>query len=122
MKYEDEVPTETRAVRSFIVTGGRARTEGRATELALETLVDATPVARRRVSTLQFERRAIVELLIADGATSIAEISAQLSLPMRAAQVLVSEMAADGALSAQETISNADVDLLLRIRSTIAAL
>ncbi|MGH1502577.1 MAG: DUF742 domain-containing protein [Acidimicrobiales bacterium] len=122
MKYEDEIPTETRAVRSFIVTGGRARTEGRATELALETLVDATPMARRRVSTLQFERRSIVQLLVADGATSIAEISAQLELPMRASQVLVSEMVADGVLSAQETVSNADVDLLLRIRSTIAAL
>ncbi len=122
MKYEDDIPTETRAVRSFIVTGGRARTEGRATELALETLVDATPMARRRVATLQFERRSIVQLLMADGATSIAEISAQLQLPMRASQVLVSEMAADGVLSAQETVSNADVDLLLRIRSTIAAL
>ncbi len=119
MNYEDEIPTGNRVVRSFIATGGRGRTAG-ASELALEALIEATPEARRNSARLQFERRSIVELLVTS--KSIAEISAGLSLPMRAAQVLVSEMVADGTLTAQETISNADIDLLLRIRSTIAAL
>ena len=113
------MPTGKRVVRSFIATEGRARAVN-APELPLETMVAASIAGTLNLASLQFERREIVSLV--ERNTSIAEISALLALPLRAAQVLVSEMVADGDLTAHSTVVSADADLLRRIRQKIVSL
>jgi len=50
---------------------------------------------------------------------SIAEVSAHLTIPLRAAVVLVSELVADGALVAGRNADADDTDFLLKIRSAL---
>ncbi len=118
MRYEDEVEEGDEVVRSFMVTNGRVRAE--VEELAIETLVAVTPHGQQRASTLQFERRRIVDDL--HEPIAIAEIAARLELPLRAVLILVSEMVDDGFLTVSSVVHNADRSLLFQIRQAIEAL
>ena len=118
MSYEDEVLEGEEVVRAFMVTEGRTRARGQ--EFAVETMVSPTASARAAAPHLQFERQQIVGHV--DQPTAIVEIAAKLGLPLRAVQVLVSEMIGDGLLRQHATVANADTSVLLRIRDAVAAL
>ena len=118
MSYEDEVLEGDEVVRAFMVTEGRTR--ARTEEFPVETMVSPTTAVGPATPMLQFERQRIVGQL--DQPTAIVEIAAKLGLPLRAVQVLVSEMIGDGLLRQHATVLNADAALLLRIRHAVAAL
>ena len=80
-----------RVVRPYAITRGRTR-PARA-DLELEALVFADPSALAG-SDLGDERRAIV--LICTEVLSVAEISADLAIPVGVTRVLVADMVADG--------------------------
>lgn len=107
-------------VRAFVLTGGRTRAS--APELAIETVVSAheSGHAAARSGTLDREQRRIVNVL--QSPMSIAEVSAHLSIPLRAAVVLVSELVAEGALVAGSNADTGDTDFLLKIRSALQLL
>jgi predicted transcriptional regulator len=118
MSYQDEVLEGDEVVRAFMATGGRTRARGQ--EFAVETMVSPIPSANVASPVLQFERQQIVDEL--EQPTAIVEIAAKLGLPLRAVQVLVSEMIGDGLLRQHATVARADSALLLRIRHAVAAL
>ena len=117
-------PRENRLrVRPYALTGGRVRSS---TELALETIVRVTPQGEERASGTPTENRQILELC-ADP-TSIAEVSAPLSLPLGVARVLVGDMVTEGLLDcnvppvASEEGSRPDLRLLERVLDGLQAL
>ncbi len=118
MSYEDEVLEGDEVVRAFMVTEGRTRPRGR--EFAVETMVSPTVGATAATLALQFERQQIVGRFRQP--TAIVEIAAKLGLPLRAVQVLISEMIDDGLLQQHATVASTDSSLLLRIRQAVAAL
>ncbi|KLL10710.1 MULTISPECIES: DUF742 domain-containing protein [Protofrankia] len=84
--YDDDAGP---VVRPYAVTGGRTRpAANRALELV--ALVSTTEHGRAMVRTLDPEQRNIV--LLCQSIQSIAEISAQLNLPVGVARVLVGDM------------------------------
>jgi hypothetical protein len=118
MKYEDDVEDGAEVVRAFMVT--RGRTTAVSEEFALETMVSPTSHGRLRAASLRFERQRIVSQFAEP--IAIAEIAAVLGLPIRAVQVLASEMIGDGLLQRHKTIQRIDSSVLLRIRGAVAAL
>lgn len=104
-------------VRAFVLTRGRTRAS--APELAIETVVSARDSAGRGGS-LEREQRRIIEVLRSP--MSIAEVSAHLAIPLRAAVVLVSELVADGELVAGRNADTGDTEFLLKIRSALQLL
>ncbi|MEL6894316.1 MAG: DUF742 domain-containing protein [Actinomycetota bacterium] len=105
-------------VRAFVLTGGRTRAE--APELAIETVVSQGHDVAQRRATLRREECRIVDVLA--GPMSIAEVSAHLTIPLRAAIVLISELVAAGALVAGRSADTGDTDFLLKIRSALQLL
>ena len=118
-RFEDEPVVGDEIVRGFMFTEGRTRPLG-AAELPLETLVALTTQARDGIHLLQFERRAVADQLAE--AASVAEIAARLRIPLRAAQVILSEMVADGLLTAEAVVAEVELPLLFKIREAIASL
>lgn len=114
----DDVIVDDDVVRGFMLTRGRTRAS--VDELKIETVVHATDAGRGSLSRLDIDHRRIVAVL--SGPLSIAEISAHLAIPLRAAIVLVSEMVAAGTLQAGDAIGDADTDLLQTIRSALQLL
>lgn len=94
MRYEDDVENGAEVVRAFMVT--RGRTTAMSEEFALETMVSPTTRGRSKAASLRFERQRIVNQFAEP--IAIAEIAAVLGLPIRAVQVLASEMISDGLL------------------------
>ena len=115
---DDDVTVGGDVVRGFMLTRGRTRAS--VPELAIETVVTPTAMVRSSMGGLQVDHRRIVEILV--GPLSIAEISAHLSIPLRASIVLVSEMVAAGTLSAGDALDSGDTDLLEKIRSALQLL
>ena len=115
MNAADEVIEGDEVVRSFMLTRGRTRTT--VDELPIETLVSANNEARARRSRLPVEQLRIIDLL--SGSMSIAEVSAHLDIPLRAAVILTSEMAASGLLDTGTVSSGLDADFLLIIRNAL---
>lgn len=115
---DDDATIGGDVVRGFMLTRGRTRAS--VPELAIETVVNVTAMVRSSVNGLQVDHRRIVQVLT--GPLSIAEISAHLTIPLRAAIVLVSEMVDAGTLSAGSSIDDADTDLLEKIRSALQLL
>ncbi len=118
MKYEDDVEVGAEVVRAFMVTGGR--TSALSEEFALETMVSSTQHGRSKAASLRFERQRIVNQF--SEPIAIAEIAAVLDLPIRAVQVVVSEMISDGLLQKHDVVKRIDASILLRIRGAVAAL
>lgn len=115
---DDDATAGGDVVRGFMLTRGRTRAS--VPELAIETVVTVTAMVRSSVAGLQVDHRRIVKIL--SGPLSIAEVSAHLAIPLRAAIVLVSEMVDAGTLSAGSSIDDADTDLLEKIRSALQLL
>lgn len=105
-------------VRSFMLTRGRTRATVQ--ELPIETVISAPMTLDARPEIRDREHQRVRELLI--GPMSIAEISAHLMIPLRAAVVIASEMVAAGHLSAGTTVDSGDTDLLHKIRSALQLL
>jgi Protein of unknown function (DUF742) len=84
-----------RVVPAYALTRGRTRSLGQ--DLPLEAVVTATEAGLLRLSSLQAERRMIVELCA--GPTSVAEIAAHLRIPVGVARVLVGDLASSGYLA-----------------------
>jgi hypothetical protein len=89
MTGTDEEPSRRR-VRPYTMTGGRTRPTN--DDLEIEALVSTTSVAER-TPKLTVEQRAIATLC--RDILSIAEVSAQLHLPLGVIRVLVGDMAAE---------------------------
>ncbi|MEP1125321.1 MAG: DUF742 domain-containing protein [Ilumatobacter sp.] len=105
-------------VRGFMLTRGRTRATVQ--ELPIETVVSATmPLDSRHVACRR-EYQRVRDLLV--GPMSIAEVSAHLMIPLRAAVVISSEMVAAGLLTAGTTVDSSDIDLLYKIRTALQLL
>jgi len=93
-----------------------------ADELAFETIVRATDLAERRLSSLAFERAKIVHLCSVPH--SVAEVSAKLHIPLGVAQVLAGDMVGDGLLTMSQSIGSPadDVSLLKRLINGVRVL
>ena len=110
-------------VRPYALTGGRVRSS---TELALETIVRVTPQGEDGADDQPTEQRGILRLCAEP--TSIAEVSAHLSLPLGVARVLVGDLVTEGFLESHanpasgEEGSRPDLRLLERVLDGLQAL
>jgi Protein of unknown function (DUF742) len=86
------------AVRPYFVTGGRTRAS---VDLQFETMVVATARGKSAARRLGFERAEI--LGVAEEPISIAEISANLRIPLTVALVLVGDLVTASHLSMSQT-------------------
>jgi len=114
----DDDAVDRELVRAFMLTRGRTRAAS--PELPIETIVSAPTTLAPTHSTLDREQRKISTLVAVP--MSIAEVSAHLTIPLRAAVVLISEMVAAGSLRAGETVDTSDTNMLLKIRSALQLL
>ncbi|WP_216217555.1 DUF742 domain-containing protein [Amycolatopsis aidingensis] len=83
----------SRRIRPYALTGGRTRTRH---HLLVETLVSVPRYDPAVAEALMPESRSLYER--ARTQTSIAELSAALTLPLGVVRVLVSDLAAEGAI------------------------
>jgi hypothetical protein len=83
-----------RVVPVYALTGGRTRSAGR--DLPWETLVTSTPAGLAALGRLRFEQAHIIRMCRRP--VSVAEVSANLGVPVGVARVLVSDLYADGML------------------------
>jgi hypothetical protein len=118
-EYDD---TPALRVRSYVLTGGRTRSE---VDLPIETLVKVTPHGVSAAPRLALERKKIVSLC--DAPISIAEVSAHLSVPLGVARVLVGDMCEEGFLTNFKpqhalTGERPDLKLLERVLDGLQAL
>ncbi len=113
-------PTEAadELVRPFLITGGRTRTD--VPEVAIETVVCARSDAASHRLELRREERRVLDAL--RGPMSVAEVSAHLTIPLRAAVILVSELVAGGIIVAGRNADTGDTDFLMEIRSALQLL
>lgn len=118
MDYVDAVEEGDEVVRSFMLTKGRTRANAR--ELPIETMVEAPAATRLNRASLPPERQQIADVLVTK--LSIAEVSAMLDIPLRAAIVVVSEMVAEELLVAAELVDVVDEDLVSLVRLAIESL
>jgi hypothetical protein len=109
-------------VRSYVLTGGRTRSNA---DLPLETLVKVSPQGVSAAPRLALERKQIVALSTTP--ISIAEVSAHLSIPLGVARVLVGNMSEEGFLTSYKpqhatTGERPDLKLLERVLDGLQAL
>ncbi len=117
---DDDIPGFR--VRSYVLTGGRTRSNA---DLPLETLVKVTAQGVSAAPRLALERKQIVELCSAP--LSVAEVSAHLHLPLGVARVLVGDMSEEGFLMSFKpqhaaTGERPDLKLLERVLDGLQAL
>jgi hypothetical protein len=93
-----------RVVPAYAFTRGRTRSQG--VDLPMETLITVTELGRERASTLQTERRTILDLC-AD-MISVLELAAHLHVPVGVARVLVGDLAGSGYLAVHMPRGTAD--------------
>jgi hypothetical protein len=84
-----------RVVPVYAVTHGRTKSVG--PDVPWESLLTTTNAGMTAVSKLRFEHAQIVKLC--QQPTSVAEIGAQLHVPLGVARVLVSDLSSDGFLA-----------------------
>lgn len=87
-------PDGPRVVPVYALTRGRTRSAGR--DLPWEALVATTEAGRAALGRLRFEQAQIVRLCRRP--VSVAEVAAELGVPVGVARVLVSDLYADGLL------------------------
>ncbi len=122
MNGDDHDDTPVLRVRSYVLTGGRTRSD---VDLPIETLVKVTPHGVSATPRLALERKKIVSLC--DTPISIAEVSAHLSVPLGVARVLVGDMCEEGFLTNFKpqhalTGERPDLKLLERVLDGLQAL
>ncbi|MDT7729317.1 MAG: hypothetical protein QOI21_5893 [Actinomycetota bacterium] len=112
---EELADTGHRAVRPFVVTGGRTRPL--VDDLRIETLVIATPAAMS--APLKFEERTTVQLC--QRPNSLAEIAAALHVPLGVARVVVADLVSAGHVSVEES-AELPISVIERMRDLVRAL
>lgn len=121
MRYDRDEPSGA-LVRPYAVTRGRTRPR---LEIAIEALVETTPRGRRDAGSGSREQQVIAGLCDSH-VQSLAEIAAQLRLPLGVARVLVADMAEDGLVVVYEPTAIEDdvvgTDLLERVLSGLRRL
>ena len=98
---EDQMEEESDFVRPFLMTAGRTDTDVEG--LQFETLVETRSDAAQG---LRYEPARIFEMCRT--ATGIAEISAQLNIPIATVKVVVGDLIESGHVQLHETIDNQD--------------
>jgi hypothetical protein len=111
----------TPGVRSYMITKGRAHTDG--VRLEFETILSATPLGERRGPTLNFEQGKVMALVL-ESQQSVAEVAALLSLPIGVVKVVCADLVGEGLLEphAASTDVASDVSLLTRLIQGVRAL
>ncbi len=112
--FEDDDPD----VRPYLVAGGA--TTSQVSGLAIETMVTRTDVDHGQ---LRFEARDMVDRAAA--ATSIAELSAGMNIPLGTTLALAGELITTGHLHAHQTMaetSMTDLDIMTRIINRVRQL
>ena len=123
-RYEPQPPgpqagptAEEPLVRPFFVTGGR--TQPLHDGLKIHTMLTAPPGALH--APLRFELRRIVELC--QRPRSVAEVAANLAVPLGVARVLIADLATGGYLACHDQDEEGlGVDVIERIRDRVRAL
>ena len=95
-------------VRSYLITGGRTRSD--AGDIAIEAMVAATADSEK---PKDIDLGKIYELC--SEPNSIAEISAKCSLPLGVARVLVADLWGAGSLEILETTRSDDIAIVRRL-------
>lgn len=90
---ENRVETRSKRVRPYALTGGRTRSRH---QLLVESMISAPDYDAAFGEELLPESRAVYEH--ARTPVSLAELSASLSIPLGVIRVLVSDLAAEGAI------------------------
>jgi hypothetical protein len=111
----EEFEAEDRAVRPFIMTGGRTRPL--VDHLRIETLVLATRAAM--TAPLKFEEHTVVRLC--QRAHSLAEIAATLGVPLGVARVIVADLVTADYVAVQES-AELPISVIERMRDLVRAL
>lgn len=108
-------PEDVSDVRPYILTGGRVHTDG--DDVRFDTLVQASQTSEppQPLRGLGAEQRAILAGLSGSYLT-VADIAAQLGLPLGVAQVLVTDLVRLGALQ----VHDASVPALERASSSLS--
>jgi hypothetical protein len=104
----------SRRVRPYTMTGGRTRPQH--DELELETLVTATARAAELWPSLSLEQQSLTSLC--QDVVSIAEVAAQLAMPVNVVRILVGDLADEGLILVHHTEqgqTRPDVALLERV-------
>lgn len=108
MEHEADQGSGGSFVRSYLLTGGRTRSE--AGELAVEAMVAVSDGA---TEPQQKELAQIYELC--QTPNSIAEISAKCAMPLGVARVLVADLWGAGTLEVLETTRSDDIAIVRRL-------
>ncbi len=117
MRADDDDALEARVVRPYTVTGGRTRV-GAKMDLPLEALIRATAVpAHPRVV---LEHRRILDLCV-DRLLSVAELSAQLKVPLGVVRVLIGDLSRAGLVTVHHSqlTSSSTTDQLKVLESVL---
>jgi hypothetical protein len=94
-----EMPDEDPAmVRPYAWTGGRTKAEQ---DLRVEAMISTAPSAYEQDALAQVEHREIARLCRSP--RSVAEISAQLAIPLQVAKIVLGDMAATGLVIVHRT-------------------
>jgi Protein of unknown function (DUF742) len=114
-----EPMTDEPTVRAYMITNGRTTTTA---DLSFESMVSISPESDL-TSSLSFERATIVELC-RNAPQSIAEIAAQLRIPIGAARVLAGDLVSTKVLDVHlpNASFSTDVELIKRLISGVRAL
>lgn len=115
MRGDDE--DGPRVVPVYALTGGRTRSRG--DDLRIETLVSTTGTGLVSLPRMRFEQARIIELCRRP--MSVAEVAAELQIPLGVARVLVSDLHADDMLTVHQQSVTTDgrprTDVLERLLS-----
>ncbi len=117
--------SETPVVRAYMMTAGTAGGSKVDTSihLAFESMVSLTDHGTRSVGLLQFERAKIARL-VSQQSQSVAEIAANLRIPLGVTQVLCADMVGADLLEHHKSNANLsdDVSLLTRLINGVRSL
>lgn len=107
------------AVRPYFLTGGRTQTDR---VIGIEALVQLSPHGERAIGSLQFERRALADVVRSP--ISVAEVGARIGVPLGVARVLVADMVAESLVVLHEasTRMQNDIALITRLIHGVRAL
>jgi Protein of unknown function (DUF742) len=113
-----ESTTDESLVRAYLMTNGRTQTT---IDLSFESMLSV--VEPRSTATFSFEKARVIDLCALQ-AQSVAELAAQMRVPIGTARVLAGDLVVDEVLEAHMPQSNAsaDVDLLKRLIRGVRAL
>ncbi len=94
----DKRPDEGRLIRPYAITGGRTGAES--PPIALEALVQSTPLGTQIKHQFRWEAARVIDLARSD--TALVELAARLDVPIGVARVLVADLIQRGAVTVVE--------------------